>query len=91
MTTLPFAGTQFCFKLMPQGSWDWTVYGGWREQPKRVVPAVTCPLCNRLFALANHQVAADGSVTPSVVCTREGCSWHVMVTLVGYHNPKPIL
>ena len=31
--------------------------------------------------LFDHEIAADGIVTPSVVCSAEGCSFHEMVKL----------
>jgi len=31
-----------------------------------------------------HQIAADGTVTPSCVCPYKGCGWHEFVRLVGW-------
>lgn len=31
-----------------------------------------------------HRVAADGTVSPSFVCSVPGCSWHVYVRLDGW-------
>jgi hypothetical protein len=37
------------------------------------------------LTLANHQIAADGTVTPSYACPVTGCSYHVTgVRLVGW-------
>lgn len=42
--------------------------------------------CNKghSAALTDHIVAADGTVTPSLVCPEEGCDWHEMITLVDW-------
>ena len=34
--------------------------------------------------LTDHDIAADGTVTPSVVCTEEDCGFHDWVKLVGW-------
>ncbi len=34
--------------------------------------------------IAEHEVAADGTVTPSVVCTQDGCTFHEFVKLAGW-------
>jgi hypothetical protein len=33
---------------------------------------------------SEHRIDSNGTVTPSVVCPHEGCSWHVFVRLVGW-------
>jgi hypothetical protein len=48
----------------------------------RYTPLVRCPTCCETFSLSRHTIAADGAVTPSVVCPR--CGWHAWVTLVGW-------
>lgn len=48
---------------------------------------ITCPSCGGFGSLANHNIAADGTVTPSLVCpwTKElGCSYHEMGKLEGW-------
>lgn len=45
--------------------------------------ALTCG--NGHYGLIDeHQIAHDGVVTPSVVCTESGCYWHEWVVLVGW-------
>lgn len=34
--------------------------------------------------LGNHDIAADGTVTPSVVCPEQGCVFHDTVKLEGW-------
>jgi hypothetical protein len=43
---------------------------------------VSCPKCGLIAAL-DHQVADDGTVTPSLVCPEDegGCGWHDTVRL----------
>lgn len=46
---------------------------------------VCCPSCGRPMTLGlNHVVAADGRVSPSLVCPRAGCSFHDYVTLADW-------
>lgn len=66
--------------------------GRWRRWKHPVFPGpvhhdtagLQCPTCGRLFCLANHAIAADGSVSPSVVCPHPGCSFHEFVRLLGW-------
>lgn len=34
--------------------------------------------------LGDHAIAADGTVTPSLVCPEKGCTWHVFGRLAGW-------
>jgi len=34
--------------------------------------------------LDDHEIAADGTVTPSLVCPDDHCDWHVNGRLVGW-------
>ena len=45
--------------------------------------SVTCE--NRHEGLiSDHAIAEDGTVSPSVVCTQEGCGWHEYIRLEGW-------
>ena len=46
--------------------------------------SVTCPNCGRTATLTDHDIAADGTVTPSLVCPHGGCGFHDHVKLVGW-------
>jgi hypothetical protein len=35
-------------------------------------------------SLLDHKIAADGTVSPSVVCPTNGCGFHDMVKLAGW-------
>lgn len=57
----------------------------WTTGKKRVLFA--CPLCGNV-GLLDHEIAADGKVTPSVQCMKDGCSFHDMIRLLGW-VPQP--
>lgn len=45
--------------------------------------SIICPLCTQRSYL-DHDIAADGTVTPSIVCPAEGCTFHVMGKLLDW-------
>lgn len=59
--------------------------GTWREWAGKIW--VTCPDCCQNYAL-DHDVAADGSVTPSLDCPTTTCAWHVYAVLEGFSERK---
>jgi hypothetical protein len=70
------------------GHWAPFIYGGWLGAlPEKQTVSIRCPICKRLFCLAKHNVALDGSVSPSVVCPHRGCIFHQFIRLLDY-NPK---
>jgi hypothetical protein len=40
-----------------------------------------CTICGH-----EHTISDDGTVSPSCVCPREGCTFHEFVRLVGWEN-----
>lgn len=53
---------------------------------------LACPKCGQRGTLEDHEIAADGSVTPSVMCN-DGCDYHESgLLLVGWvaqsNNPE---
>lgn len=46
--------------------------------------AIACGNGHMAFLDPEHQIADDGSVTPSLGCPEEGCDWHVFGKLVGW-------
>lgn len=44
---------------------------------------VHCPRCDRRSAL-DHDIGADGKVSPSLVCPYDDCDFHDYVTLEGW-------
>lgn len=50
--------------------------------PERTA-CMRCPAGHEL-SLAGHDIAADGKVTPSVVCVYDGCTFHEFVELEGF-------
>jgi hypothetical protein len=47
---------------------------------------VYCPKCDRPLSLLKHRIAEDGTVSPSVVCSWEGCNFHEHIKLVGWNQ-----
>lgn len=37
-------------------------------------------------SIPDHEIAEDGTVTPSVVCTQDDCTFHEHVKLVGWEG-----
>jgi len=67
-----------------KGTW-WPVTTGRNARSDGARSAlVTCPLCGQPSSLDGHQIGVDGAVSPSLVCPREGCTWHVWVRLEGW-------
>jgi hypothetical protein len=62
----------------PPGHWSPLRDGG------RWSASIACPQCGVLATLTDHSIAADGTVSPSVVCPTSGCSWHVQARLLGW-------
>ena len=44
---------------------------------------LSCP-DGHIASLSQHTIAADGTVSPSVVCPEPGCDFHEHVRLVGW-------
>jgi hypothetical protein len=59
------------------GTWWWT-------EGERA-PTVSCKGCQALHQL-DHLVEDDGSVYPTVVCTR--CGWHKKIKLLGWDRGR---
>ena len=46
----------------------------------------TCPN-GHTGVLTDHEILADGSVHPSVVCPTDGCNFHEFIKLEGWSAP----
>lgn len=46
--------------------------------------AIACGQGHIAFLDPAHQIADDGSITPSLGCPEEGCDWHVFGRLEGW-------
>lgn len=62
-------------KLTP-GTWQ----GGTKIDGSRTA-LFSCPLCGGTGSLADHEIADNGNVTPSVVCMVGDCEFHEYITL----------
>ena len=57
------------FKKSPSEYGEPMERGTWLLHPDFNLPILSCPTCGSLGTLRTHSVAADGSVSPSIVCT----------------------
>ena len=63
--------------FIPKGHWRSGISAGRRSA------SISCPACGRIASLRNHDIDADGKVTPSLVCAYE-CGFHEYVILKGW-------
>jgi hypothetical protein len=66
--------------------------GSWLLHPDFHLPILCCPTCGSLGTLRTHSVAADGAVSPSIVCTGThpqggACLFHEMGKLLDWRTP----
>ncbi len=52
--------------------------------PDRAPTALISCDQGHVCSLTNHTIAADGTVTPSLVCPTDECGWHVFLRLVDW-------
>ena len=79
------------FKKAPAGqpipnAGEWTIVTHVHRNPPTKSACIGCPLCGCHAAL-NHAVADDGTVTPSLVCPHDPCSFHEWGVLEGWGDP----
>jgi hypothetical protein len=53
-------------------------------EPEFIVIVQCCPSCKFYMTNVRHEIAADGTVSPSMVCPHEPCTWHVSCRLDGW-------
>jgi len=60
--------------------------GTWKglKTPDGRKASFTCPKCGGFGSLTDHDIAPDGTVTPSVVCPYDGCDFHEFIKLEGW-------
>lgn len=56
--------------------------GTWRPSSGKAISS--CPGCGYLGGLHKHDIAPDGTVTPSMVCPWAPCTFHDMGRLEGW-------
>ena len=61
--------------------WDW--------QPTHDSPTLRCPR-GHIGTLIDHEIAADGTVNPSVMCPHEGCDFHAVIRLGDWTQNKQL-
>lgn len=54
------------------------------------LPDTASVVCSRSHdgLIDEHEIAADGTVTPSVVCNQDGCDFHEHIRLIGWDYPR---
>ena len=71
------------FYEVPKGTWLRVVLDG------QATARIGCPTCGECPALGDHEIAPDGTVTPSAVCPT-GCGFHEHVKLEGWEPEKVV-
>lgn len=74
------------FTRLPSGSWpSGAQYRPTVDKDGVRSAVIGCPKCGLMGHLkGSHQIADDGTVSPSVVCTTEGCGFHEFIRLEGW-------
>lgn len=67
-----------------ENRWDAELCTWWPALSDGRRTAVAACGAGHAYSLTGHKIAPDGTVTPSVVCPHEGCTWHEHVRLVGW-------
>ena len=78
---LPRQDTGRKISRLTKGNWD-----RFEHLPGKRTAAIACPMCDHLFSVVNHQITADGSCSPSVVCPHRDCTFHQFVQLLGWET-----
>jgi hypothetical protein len=61
------------------GTWKGLLVG-----PQNIRKAsFTCPICGNACSLSDHEIAPDGTVSPSLICPY-GCGFHEFIHLDGW-------
>lgn len=53
------------------------------QSPAGRTALLACPN-GHIGSLSDHDIAPDGTVSPSVVCPHEGCTFHEFIKLEGW-------
>ena len=72
--------TDLDWKNLPPLSWTWWI---WLDT-KELVPVMRCTGGHMFLIRDNHTIAADGSVSPSMVCPNPPCPYHEFIQLDGW-------
>lgn len=60
----------------------------WRPVSRSNGPVTATVTCsnNHEGLIGEHEISAEGTVTPSVVCTFDKCGWHEYIRLGGWEG-----
>lgn len=67
-----------------KGVWERRQISQSVTEPRVKTAALSCPNCGQAASLIDHDIASDGTVSPSVVCPMAECGFHDMVQLIGW-------
>lgn len=71
-----------------RGKGEWWLLHDQRNGETVLSASIHCPECDFKYYL-DHDIASDGTITPSVQCPTQGCNFHHHVRLEGWpHGPK---
>lgn len=76
--------------ILPKGerNQNWNLpKGTWKRVKKsdgNFSAMIACPECGQEGSISNHAITPDGTVTPSVVCGYDKCTFHDYVKLDGW-------
>ena len=63
---------------VPGGGWHHVILDG------KPVAVAYCPRCGKKGYLDHHEIAADGVVSPSLICPHAPCEFHDSIQLLGF-------
>ena len=74
--------------VLPMNDGERNVVLTWKpiiRKGKTPTAVVTC-INNHSRVIADHKISNHGEVSPSVVCTAQGCTWHEYIRLEGWQR-----
>lgn len=74
----------FMAQLGTKGEWDRSFARG---KPRVVV---CCPGCGTVLGVEMHEIAPDGTISPSCMCPINGCEFHDTVKLEDWVDPEGV-
>ncbi len=77
--TVPIYGP----RNVPGGGWHHVMHRASKDVPAQAIPSVYCPKCGS-EGMLDHDIDAEGKVTPSLVCPHEECGFHDYIQLMGW-------
>lgn len=70
----------------PESRWDAAPLTWWPGTSDGKRTAIVACVNGHAMSISSHAIAADGTVSPSLVCPIDGCGWHVFARLDGWEK-----